>query len=250
MRVLAGYVRLNNRILNEGFRHQIQIFTKPYMSQANLPPKILIIDDHPLIIHGLKLLFKTERPDINILTATNINDGVASYKEQRPDVCIVDYKLVGTTGLELTKAIIKLDSEAKLIMFTMFDSVPVALNFIRLGGKGFLVKDSQVDEIIQCVITVSNEDYYFNSSHEKELYRWIKEGLQNIPKLEFSERELEVCFRISKGLTNREIASDLGITIRTVDTYRQRLFEKAGVKNAPELIEYMYKNGIQELRLN
>lgn len=210
------------------------------------PSKILIIDDHPLIHKGMALLLKSEWPSLVMLSAKDSKTGFDLYYQHRPDVCIIDYRLNGDTGLELTKLILQFDSRARLIMFTMFDSIPVALNFLKLGGKGFLAKDSEVDDIILCINAIMRGDFYFHSNHEKYLNLWIKEGFKNaIPKLEFTDRELEICLKISKGLTTYEIANELGISTRTVDTHRQNLIEKAGVKNTPELVEYIYRNGIQ-----
>lgn len=216
------------------------------MARFRIPRKILVIDDHPLILTGIKMLLKSQWPKLTVLTATDTNEGLDAYRKHRPNLCLVDYRLNGSTGLDLTKMILEIDDQALLIMLTMFDSMPVALNFLKLGGKGFLAKDGEVEEIFNGIKAVWRGDYYFHSRHEKELAQWIKKGFDNtIPKLEFTQRELEVCLKISKGLTTREIANELDLSVRTVETYRQRLIEKAGVKNAPELVEYVYRNGIQ-----
>lgn len=227
-------------------KKSINLYFALLLSHPVIPAKILIIDDHPLIQKGITLLVKSEWPAINVLTARTFVEGIDTYREQRPDVCLIDYRLNGTSGIDLAKMIFQLDSRARLIMLTMFDSIPVALNFLRLGGKGFLTKDSEVDEIIRCIVAVHKGDFYFHSQHKTDLEKWTKEGFNNsVPQLVFTNRELEVCLKISKGKTTQEIAKELNISTRTVETYRQRLIEKAGVKNAPELIEYVYRNGIQ-----
>jgi len=210
------------------------------------PKKILIADDHPVFKMGLSLLLKHEWPDLELLTLKNGLEVLENFEKFNPDLIFMDYRMPLLDGYETSDRILKKNSKSKIVLLTMFDSFPIAINFLRIGGKGFLSKEIDTELIIKAVTSIHLGGYYFHSSHELQILEYIENGMRkNIPKISFSPRELQVCLKISKGLTNREISKELQLGLRTVETYRQNLIEKTGVKNSPELITYIYRNGIR-----
>ena len=128
----------------------------------------------------------------------------------------------------------------------MFDSIPIAMNFLRIGGKAFITKDSEVDHILKAIYSVMNGDYYFHSSNEAELSHWFQMGMQkNVPAISFAPRELQVCLKVSKGMTNQEICEEVKLSVRTIEGIRLDLLRKTGTKNTAQLIEYVFENGIR-----
>ncbi|MEQ1585774.1 MAG: response regulator transcription factor [Cyclobacteriaceae bacterium] len=207
--------------------------------------KILIADDHPMARKGLVTLLKGEWPQVEVFEARDGNEVIAAYPTFNPDLLILDYRMPTLTGYEAAKEILQVNSTARIILLTMFDSIPIAMNFLRIGGKGFLSKGSEVEHIIKAINTVAQGDIYFHSDNEEELLHWFQMGMaKNVPAISFTPRELQVCFKVSKGLINKEIAEELKISVRTVETYRQQLIAKTNVRNTAELVEYIYKNGI------
>ena len=207
--------------------------------------KILIADDHPMARLGLVALLKSEWPTVEVFEARNGVEVVEAYPTFIPDILILDYRMPKMTGYDAAKEILQTNSTARIILLTMFDSIPIATNFLRIGGKGFLTKGSDAEHIIKAIYELAKGDFYFRSDNEIELLHWFQMGMtKNVPAISFTPRELQVCFKVSKGLINKEIAKELKLSVRTVETYRQQLIEKTNVRNTAELIEYIYKNGI------
>lgn len=207
--------------------------------------KILIADDHLISRRGLNTLLKHQWPEATIIEASNGLEASTFHLEFQPDLTILDYRMPQQTGLEAAKQIVSLDKNANLILLTMFDSIAIALNFLKIGGKGFLNKDGNIDHIINAVTSVSSGNYYFSTTHEREIISWMKTGMKkNVPYISFSEREIQLCIFISKGMTNTEIASAMGLSPRTIETYRSNLIQKTKVGNSLELVAFVYENGI------
>jgi DNA-binding NarL/FixJ family response regulator len=208
--------------------------------------KILIADDHPMARKGLSTLLKSEWNKVEIKEAGNGLEAVELYGTFKPDLTFLDYRMPQLSGFDAAKKILTIDRTARIILLTMFDSIPIAMNFLRIGGKAFISKDSDVEHIIAAIQSVIKGDYYFHSNHEAELLRWFQMGMEkNVPSISFSPRELQVCLKVSKGMTNQKIAEELKLSVRTVEANRQHLLKKTDTKNTAQLVEYVFENGIR-----
>jgi DNA-binding NarL/FixJ family response regulator len=208
--------------------------------------KLLIVDDHPIARKGIITLIKSEWHQVDIQEASNGEEAMTQFINHKPDLIILDYQMPKVSGFEAAKRILSINKAARIILLTMFDSVPIAMNFLAIGGKAFIAKDSEVVTIIKAIHSVLNGDYYFHSRHEAELLHWVHMGMQkNVTSISFSPRELQVCLKVSKGMTNQEIADELKLSVRTVEANRHDLLKKTGTKNTAQLIEYVFENGIR-----
>jgi len=117
-------------------------------------------------------------------------------------VLLIDYSLPHLNGFQSAEQLLKKNKELKIILFIMYDTLEIALNFLKIGGRGFIIKGGNNDEIISAIRTVFNGDYYFNSEFENEILRWIDGGKPK-PKssIKFAPKELEIVLKLSKGLT-------------------------------------------------
>lgn len=207
--------------------------------------KVLIADDHVMTRKGIELLLKILYPKIEIVEASNGKEAIYQYKCNKPDVLLMDYNMPEMNGYDASHQILKVDKSVKIILLTMFDTTLIAFNFLKIGGKGFISKGAPSVDICDAVRVVANGDYYFSSVHEKEIAEWLEKGItQKVPKIKFTALELGIIVKISKGRTSKEIAEELNLSLRTVETYRYDLIKKAEVKNAFELIEFFFRNGI------
>jgi len=158
---------------------------------------------------------------------------------------LLDYNMPKMSGFDAAHILLKEDRNLRIVLFTMFDTKPVALNFLKIGGRGFITKGSDIDHIIDGIRAVYHGDYYFRSENEKDIAEWLENGLiEKIPKIKFSPLELGIVVKISNGKTSKEIGEELNLSLRTIETYRYDLIRKAGVQNSMELIEYFFRNGI------
>ncbi len=207
--------------------------------------KILIVDDHPTFRKGVSALLKDEWPQVEIMEATNGLEAITKCDHDRPDVVLIDYRMPQLNGYDATLQLLKNHAGLKIILLTGYDTLAIALNFLKIGGLGFLVKGGESEEIIHAIRTVLNGDYYFNSQHEPQLVKWLERGTQQkVPSLKFTSRELEIVLKLSRGMTSKEIADSMQLSARTLETYRFDLIRKTEVKNSLELIRFVYQNGV------
>jgi len=207
--------------------------------------KILIADDHPLSRKGLALLLKTSFPTTEIIEACDGNEVITQNNLHKPDVLLLAYSMPKMSGFDAANILLKEDRNLRIVLFTMFDTKAIALNFLKIGGKGFIWKGSPTDHIIDGIRAVSLGEYYFSSENEKDIVEWLENGaIQKVPKVEFSTLELSIIVKISKGKTSKEIGAELNLSLRTIETYRYDLIRKAGVQNSMELMVYFFRNGI------
>lgn len=207
--------------------------------------KLIIADDHPVSRSGLVAVIRLEWPQVEIFEASNGVELVNMYKTLRPDLIIVDYQMPQKNGLEASIEILRKNPDAKVMLLTLYDSIPVALNFLKHGGKAFISKGSDIDHILNGIKAVMEGKHYFSSKHKVEIQQLLEVGIKkNVPTLSLSPREFQLVMKLCLGMTNREIAEKMSLSARTIESYRKNLLKKVQVKNTAELIEYIIRNGI------
>lgn len=135
--------------------------------------KIPIADDHPVFRKGISSLLKDEWPTLEIAEAANGLEVIQHYQTHQPDLLVIDYSMPHLNGFQAAEQLLKKNKVIRIILFTMYDTLEIALNFLTIGGRGFLVKGGQNQEIINAVRSVASGDYYFNSQYETEILRWL-----------------------------------------------------------------------------
>lgn len=148
-------------------------------------------------------------------------------------------------GYDAAEAILEAKPTIPIIVLTQFDEIPLILNMFKTGAKGFLTKNIEGAEIAAAMTTVLKGDYYYHSKFDDTIQAWLMSGLRKqIPSVRFSEREMQLIMLMSKGKTTQEISEQLGLSFRSIETYRYQLIKKINVANTAELITYVYKNSI------
>jgi two-component system, NarL family, invasion response regulator UvrY len=208
--------------------------------------KILIADDHPLFRRGLRDAFcLTSFKNSQISEVSDGFEAIAFALKETPSVIFMDIKMPNLNGLEASKEILQKLPDCKIIVVSQFDELPLILNLFKIGVKGFLNKNFEIEQLEESLRSVLMGDYYFHSQFDQRVAQWIAQGLkQSVPYLQFTPREIQLVVLMSKGKTNSEIASLLEVSARSVETYRYSLIQKAKVKNSNELISYVYRCGI------
>ncbi len=207
--------------------------------------KILIADDHPVFRRGISRILKDEWPTLHIVEAANGLEIIQQFQIDKPDLMLIDYSMPQLNGFQAAERLLKINKELRVILFTMYDTLEIALNFLKIGGRGFIVKGGENEEIINAVRSVSNGDYYFSSQYEKEILMWRDMGKSHpMSAIKFAPKELEVILKLSRGMTCKEVGESMQLSSRTIESYRSDLIRKTGTKNTAELISYIYKQGI------
>jgi DNA-binding NarL/FixJ family response regulator len=204
--------------------------------------RILLADDHPVFRKGLKAVINGLGIPHEVLEA---GDGWMAFEiasTQVVDLFLLDIKMPELDGYELSKLLLKKDPKTKIIVMTMYDDNALIVNLFRLGVRGFLVKNTDPEEIILAIQQVLAGDLFYNDTFKEVIQR--ERNRQTLPPFEFTPREMELVALLSNGKTSKEIAATLGLTLKTIETYRSRIIEKAGVRNIAELLNYFHKNGL------
>lgn len=195
--------------------------------------KILIVDDHPLIIAGCAAMFSAEG-DMEVFEARDADKGWELYKECSPDVCIIDISLPGKSGFELTNNIIKSDHNAKIIIFSMNDDPVFASRALSLGAKGYITKNDNPYLLIDAIRAVMSDQIFILPKLASQM---SEENLDSRHAIwsALNERERDVLKLLGSGLHPREIAESLEVSHKTIANACSIIKNKLGLASTYEL---------------
>ena len=208
--------------------------------------KILLIDDHQVVLESLKLLFRSIE---NVEVVDTLNDSrlVEPFLEKNAvDLVISDFHIPYLSGVDLTIMIKAKYPEIKVLLLTMAEDVPHIREAIRAGVNGYMLKKSNKDELIKAIGQVMDGKRYFSQEVIEELSAHTGEDLHNTQTIiqHLTERETEILKLIAMELSSNEIAEKLFISVSTVESHRRNLFQKLNVKSAIGLTKYALKFGL------
>ncbi len=209
---------------------------------------ILIVDDHPLVIDGIKTMLH----DVGYLsiknTAKNARDALAYIKENPGiDIILLDINLPDTDGLRLCEMIRQVNKETKIIGLTYVNEAGIITQLIKKGANGYLLKNMEREELINAIDQVMNGTIYLSKEANEKIIEQLKGyGLQpgQVPTL--TRREKEILQLLAKGFTSNEIASRLFLSNYTVDTHRKNMLQKFNVHNTQALVNIAHELKIME----
>ena len=214
--------------------------------------RVALVDDHTLFRNGLKMLLSTHSQVEVVLEAGSGEEFLAEVESVQPDVVFMDYAMPGMSGAQTTELALQLCPEMKIISLTMFADNAYYSQMVASGAKGFLLKDSEFDEVVAAVETVATGGSYFNESLLQSLSQSLRStgnsAADSIAEADrLSEREIEILVGICRGESTQEIADRLYISKRTVDKHRANILEKSGCKNTASLVVYAIRHGLVEV---
>jgi DNA-binding NarL/FixJ family response regulator len=198
---------------------------------------VLIVDDHPLIAQGLVKSLEQSASIKVCGIATTGKEALEKVELLAPSIILLDIKLPDDNGINICKSIITKNSSQKVIALTSYNQRYYIQSMIDAGVQGYLLKNTNPEEIIEAIICVSEGETYYSNEVEKVLQK------QNEQSIYISKREMEVLKLIAEGFTNQEIAEKLFISPLTVDSHRKNLIMKLGAKNTASLISIANSSG-------
>lgn len=223
---------------------------------ANAPIRVLVVDDHAVVREGIRHVLAGE-PGFEVVgEAANGEQALALASAQRPDVIVLDVTMPGESGLRVAPKLRAAVPEARVLIMSMHENAEYVREGVRAGASGYLLKDSAAAELRLAVRAVHAGGTYFSTHAALGLSGAPMPGLvptvaPALPEPEpttppadgLTARERDVLDGIARGLTNKEIAAELGISHRTVETHRESLMRKLGIRTVAGLTRYVLDGG-------
>lgn len=203
--------------------------------------RIMIVDDHPIMRHGLAQLIDAQVDLAVCCWAGAASEALMEIERNGPELALLDISLPDRNGLELLKDIKAQYPAVKVLMVSMHDESLYAERALRAGARGYIMKEEAADKLIEAIHTILAGRIYVSSEMSAriiEMFSGNSSTNQVAPLSRLTDRELEVFEEIGRGKATREVAEMLGISARTVDAHRAHLKKKLGLKDGSELVRY------------
>lgn len=204
--------------------------------------KIIIVDDDNLVLQSLKTILKNE--NITVLdTCNNGYDALISYKKFHPDIVLMDIRMQEKDGIESTKDIIQYDKDAKILLLTTFNDEEYIKKAMTYGAKGYILKQNfeNIKNALEAVYNgniVFDKDSIHSIINNEDAINFVEEKES---EESLSEREKEIIRLISEGLSNKEIADSLFLSLGTVRNYISNILMKLNLRDRTQIVIYYYK---------
>jgi len=205
--------------------------------------RLLVADDHAIVREGIVALLHKE-PGFTIAgiasTGYEVLERLAQYDV---DICLLDINMPGLDGIETAKLIAQRKPSVKIIMLTTYNDREIISELIHVGVAGYLLKNSDREELVEAINKVMKGRHYFSDEVENIILQGLIEK-KNTEAILLTERELEVVKLLAKEYTNDKIAGELHISYRTVETHRKNIMQKTKAHNLAGLIKFAYSKGL------
>ncbi len=211
--------------------------------------KVLIVDDHRLLRDGLAALL-AQAEDIQVVgSVPSGEEAISVFPSLKPDVILMDIMMGGMTGIEATRWIKEQDARVRVVLISSEIKKELVTAGIQCGIDGYIPKDVDLNTLSEAIRTVKDGGRYFNEAITnlvfEEFYQKKKltntNGKVTLPN-DLTKREQEVLALVASGMSNQEVADELFISVKTVDTHKTHILDKLGLKNTAELVKYAIKN--------
>ena len=212
--------------------------------------EILIADDHRVFREGIASLL-AEETHLKIIGEAGSGQEVLQYLQMaQPDVILMDISMENGNGIETTKIIKNQYPEIKILVLSMHDESDYIIRVLDAGADSYILKDAGSDELIKAIEIVHSGDTYYSQEVSQHIIQYLKgkrTSNSNKKGVPISKREYEILKLIAEENSNAEIADQLFISVRTVETHKRNIIEKLEVKNTVGLVKYALKHGIIEV---
>jgi DNA-binding NarL/FixJ family response regulator len=209
--------------------------------------KVLPVDDHPVVLEGVRSCLRGHRQFDVVDVACNAEEAISKSKKLAPDIVLMDMMLSGVNGCEATRRLRESCPKARVIMFAGREDSDAVGEMVQCGAKGCIRKSAPVTELVSALERVHRGETVFSPEvAQKFFHAYVLSGGsgQNGGGKRISERERQVLHLIVDGAANKEAAAKLHISVRTVEKHRQRIMKKLGVHKATELVRFAITRGM------
>jgi DNA-binding NarL/FixJ family response regulator len=212
------------------------------------PIKLAITDDHKIFRNGLKSVLEDCSDFDLVLEAANGKELIGQLTDKMPEVILMDIKMPEMDGMQATAYIHKHFRHIKILALSMHNEDKYIVDMMKAGASGYLLKNAEPEEIVDAITTVYQKGFYFNEHLSITLIKQLVDknntDISTPCSVELNEREIEVLRLVCQEYSNQEIADKIFLSVRTIEGYRAKLFEKTRSKNLVGLVIFAIKNGI------
>ena len=203
--------------------------------------KVLIADDHPLVTEGVRAFLETFDTIEVIGTVSNGEDAITAIDAKGPDVTLMDLNMPGMNGLAATEIVLERHPGARVLMLSMHDNPEYISTALGHGACGYLLKDVPTEELVEAIHKVHAGETYLCTSSERAVAQleMADEGREPL-----TNREQMILLELARGKSNKEVANNLHISVRTVETHRKNIKRKLGIATTAGLTRYVMESGL------
>jgi DNA-binding NarL/FixJ family response regulator len=219
-----------------------------------VPIKILLVDDHQMVLGGMRMVFRDQQEVTVVGAASNGAEALEKVKEFEPDVVVMDMHLCLESGIEVTRQILQHNQHTKVIVLSADGDVKLVREAIQAGALGYILKDGSPEELKRAIKAVMDNRLYLCPNvaalvMTDYLRTWngkVDPSIPPVPKCLIRGRERALLKLVADGKRNKDIASILRISLKSVETYRARLMKKLGCSSSNELIRYAIREDLAD----
>jgi DNA-binding NarL/FixJ family response regulator len=212
--------------------------------------RVLVVDDHPLLRQGLAMLINQQQ-DMQVCgEAEEAHLAMQCIAQQNPDIVILDISLKGPDGLDLLKSIRALQPDLPVLILSMHDEAIYAERALRARANGYIMKQEATEKVLVALRRILNGDVYLSDNMSSRMLQQFIDGAPSLLQSRIatlSDRELEVFRQIGEGHATREIAEELHLSVKTVETYQAHIKEKLSLRSGRELIQHAIQWKVNEM---
>ena len=209
---------------------------------------ILLVDDHALVREGIKNSLQSQQHLRVVGEAKDGSEALQLLSRSKPDVVIMDINMPGMGGVEATRTVKAHYPDVNILVLTMYNEEAQIRELLKSGALGYILKSTTMAELVEAIEVVSGgETYFAKEVSSKIMNQLVKGNHRSKQEVKLTAREMEILKMISEEYTNHEIAQQLFISSRTVDTHRRNLIQKLNAKNTAGLVRYAIKHNISKV---
>ena len=206
--------------------------------------RVFIADDHPLVRKGLRELLNEEL-DLKVVgEGTNSSDVLDGLSKHAVDVLVTDFSMPGRSGFDLVADAKRMNAKLKILILSIHPEDRFAVRAIKAGASGYITKDSPPEELVAAIRKVADGRKYVSQRLVERLADELEKDTERQPHESLSDRELQIMCMIAQGKRVKQIADDLNLSFRTINSARARIMRKLGMKSNVEMTYYALKNGL------
>ena len=207
--------------------------------------KLLLVDDHPIVRRGISSCLARRDHLVIVGEAADGLEAVTKAKELLPDIVLLDIDMPKMSGLAVTEVLRKELPQVKVLILSMHQRSEYLARILQSGARGYVLKDASSEELLKAIETVNAGEAFFSPEIARLALNQFVQGSGGGPDLEeLTNREREVLILVAEGLSNKEIASHLGVGVRTVETHRERIMRKLAIHSVAGLTRFAVARGL------